>query len=489
MIYEEKSILPIVGLEECDVDLLWEEVRKVSYPHLNEKAEHRFRPVLDHRVKTVAVERHYIDKDYRDTFSHYHSKRFSTPFSRCIRLHFFSESYQRDDFLNSKSVQEGYLGYSVIRPTRPNAVGRTLIAPDHHLLGEADISMTEECVCLLGCRLKVKGFPFISQDADVTVCAQSALWMLCRYFSDRYSIYAETGPYQIGQLTTDYSIGRMYPSSGLQMWQMSEALKRFGFHPLIYNRDNYPSDEFERLLYTYIESGLPSLIGVPNHVIVGYGHHSDFKKSMSSDEENRIFSSKFNDAFIVSDDNAFPYQALMRQGGQFPQSRLSFTDIDSFVVPLPEKVFLPAEAAQAGIQRVLKEFRPMSAMFADKPMIMRTFLTSVRSFKEHVLGRGMGNPVVLEAYRQLPMPHFVWVCEFSTLSDYPDQVWGELVWDATRNAHEPGGWIALHFPEFCFIDIGSALNGVQEIRQIPLQNSESYPIFVSNLERMNDNLC
>ncbi len=480
MITNPDAILPIVTLEG-DFDKLWDEVQDMAMTHLNDDGIKRLRAVMDHRVRTVAVERHYIDKDYRDTFSNYHSKRFSTPDSRCVRLHFFDKELDAAELVDPTTVQPHYLGYSVIRPTRPNAIGRTLVSADHDLLGGAQVCLTEEKVSLLGCDLTVKGFPFISQDADVTVCAQSALWMVCRYFSDRYTLYPETGPYQIGQLTNDYTLGRMYPSSGLTMWQMAEAFRLSGFHPVTYARSTYAGD-FDHLLYTYIESGIPCLIGVPDHVIVAYGHQSDFTLTATPDADNLIASSAFNKTFIVSDDNKFPYQSLHRSGGVAPDSVYKFSQIDSFVVPLPEKVFLPAESVQEAALKVFKNYRAQSPTFSGNTLVMRTFLTTVRSFKRHLRDRGMGHADVEETYRNLPLPHFIWVCEFGLHGEYPDKIRGEIIWDATRNAKEPGGWIALHFPELLIVDQGSALNGPQKLITMDLQNSTDYPLFVSNLE-------
>lgn len=60
--------------------------------------------------------------------------------------------------------------------------------------------------------------------------------------------------------------------------------------------------------------------------------------------------------------------------------------------------------------------------------------------------RGMGHAIVEQVYRHLPMPHFVWVCEIARESEYRTghKICGEIIWDATRNAYEPDGWIALH---------------------------------------------
>jgi hypothetical protein len=76
-------------------------------------------------------------------------------------------------------AKAAYLGYSVIRPVKPNCIGRTLLTH----------ARRTEAVHLLGRQLEVEGFPFISQDSDATVCAESALWKLLRYYSNRYHLY------------------------------------------------------------------------------------------------------------------------------------------------------------------------------------------------------------------------------------------------------------------------------------------------------------
>jgi hypothetical protein len=93
----------------------------------------------------------------------------------------------------------------------------------------------------------------------------------------------------------------------------------------------------------------------------------------------------------------------------------------------------------------------------------------------------MGHVTAQGAYRNLPLPHFIWVCEISHASLYPDKVLGEIIWDATRNAYEPGGWIALHYPEVLIADLGSALNGPQGLQKFDLDKSTPYPVYRSNL--------
>ena len=350
------------------------------------------------------------------------------------------------------------------------------------------MSLCKEAVSIQGTDIELEGFPFISQDADVTVCAQAALWMLLRYYSNRYPYYPEIYPVQIGNLTTDYSLGRIYPTSGLYVWQMAEALRRLRFSPLIYNRKNFP-DDFDHLLYTYIESGIPVLISLEKHVVVGFGHKSDYSAGPSG-AGGWIFSSSFNRSFVINDDNAVPYQLLHdKKSGAEGESKFEFGDIRSFVAPLAERIFLPAESFQTVVTAILNRhetgYKALSPTLSASPLLLRLFLTSGKSYKRTLAERGMGSKTVETMYRNLPMPHFIWVCEISHASLFQNfQTLGEILWDATRNAYEPDGWIAVHYPEVLIVDVGSALNQKQDIRKFSLQKSVAYSVYRGNLKEI-----
>jgi hypothetical protein len=500
MINGANGLLPILSF---DAQTVWADLATVAAPHLDSQGASRLEEALGGIAHSVAVERHYIDRDYRDTFSQFHSKRFKTPDARCIRLHFFRKKIDRNDLSNSKALQQHYLGYSVIRPTRPNCIGRTLISPESRpTIKNASIRTCQENVSIQGTELTANGFPFISQDADVTVCAQASLWMLTRYFSDRYPLYPEFYPVQIGNLTRDYSVGRLFPSSGLYVWQLAEALKQIGFEPLLYSRDQYSqkpekcfhTDYFDHLLYTYIESGIPVLAAFHNHVVVLFGHRSDYSLVGSLVPLGNCpftFSSELSTAYVGNDDNGTPYQLLNRCLPKKKSSELipySIEQIEQFVVPLPEKVFLQAESFETLVKAILQRadvgYQQLSKAIASEIPILRLFLTNGRSFKKQLKERGMGSTLVEEIYRNLPLPHFIWICEISHPALYPDSVLGEISWDATRNAYEPDGWIALHYPEVLVVDRGSALNMPQDLQRFPIKNWDSYPIYRSNLQEV-----
>lgn len=496
MILFEKSVFPILNL---DNDHDWNELLNIGGRYADKSGIERLKKCLEGDCKSIVIEREYIDKDYRNTFANFHAKRFVTPPSRCIRLHFFSKHITEEQFISFNILDNGtnkYLGYSVIRATRPNSIGRTFLSHQTRMDKDSHLCLCDEKVHIAGEQNTIKGFPFISQDADATVCAESALWMLLRYLSNRYALYSETLPFQITQLANHHAIGRrVFPSGGLSSWQLSEALRLSKLSPLIYSRptDSSASDfaekneQFEHLLYTYIESGFPLLTTVKDHVFPTIGHTSDFSKIIA-DNSKPIYTSHFNKSFTICDDNHFPYQSLPKRiPTNIHDSKYKFEDINEFIVPLPEKVFLSAESAQAAINTILNDpsagIKNNSALLDGASITLRLFLTTARAFKAKLKERGMGNDVVASTYRQIPLPHFVWICEISLTEDYvSDQsVLGEVIWDATRNAHEPDGWIAVHYPEQLSVDLGSTLNQSQQIVKIKLLDSTSYPLLRSNL--------
>lgn len=486
MIEDEKSLLPLVHF---DATHAWADLLPLCPGYLDERGRSRLEALLAGSVQTVAIEYHYIDRDYRDTFSGFHSKKFVTPPSRCIRLHFFRNRIEKADLRAGSIPERSYIGYSVIRPTRPNCMGRTLLDPTriHGIAGS--LCRCREEVSIQGTVLTVEGFPFISQDCDATVCAESATWMALRYFSNRYHAYREVHPFQITSATQNYAFGeRVYPSRGLRLWQMAEAIRREGFAPLTYSRNGFPAG-FDALLYTYVESGFSVFAALDGHVVVAIGHHSDYAKGLPPDER-WVESSHFNDAFVVNDDNFFPYQRIERApvAGSALISPHCIADLQAFAVPLPEKVFLTAESFSS-LVRALVLSSPFgvadhSPGLCDGPLIVRQFLTSCRAFKNHIPKRGMGHPVVAEIFHNLPLPHFVWVCELSTPALYAagkQQILGEVLWDATRNPHERVGFIAVHYPERLWIDVGSALNEAQKLQVLPISGSIAYPVLRHNL--------
>ena len=97
-----------------------------GYPDV-EQVTDKLEGLLGSQNLSVVIERHYIDKDFRDSHSAYFSKRFHTPSNRCLRLHFFRGDCVSNNWIVEPDLE--YLGYSVVSPIKPGGMGRTLEYP------------------------------------------------------------------------------------------------------------------------------------------------------------------------------------------------------------------------------------------------------------------------------------------------------------------------------------------------------------------------
>jgi hypothetical protein len=431
---------------------------------------------------TVVIERQYIDKDYRDSHSAYFSRRFNTPSNRCLRLHFFRGTLG-DGWIGDPDLQ--YLGYSVVSPIKPGGMGRTLISEDLARCPEGSYLHAKTCtehVHLLGREFRVCGFPYTCQDQEVARCAQASLWMLVRYFSNKYRSYREIGPHQLANLVSDHHLGRLFPTDGLTIWQSAEILRRLGFHPVVHHRSafvkkvgnsykpaeivaklgfNTPEEAFAHLFYTYIESGIPLLVATPTHARVAFGHYSDYQTTpgpQHADNDGFFHSSAFNKGFLIHDDAKHLYHPL----GLGSKDTPSFEEVTAFIAPMPEKTFLPPDIHQRLVRELLlsegehgmnQACPRLAAAVKDGRIVLRNFLTTGTKFKASLLNRKDLPAQVAGACRLYSLPHFIWITEIFELENYPDRCIGQVVWDATAAPEQLAGLLFLHYPGAFFLNL------------------------------------
>ena len=410
---------------------------------------------------TVLLEPRYICKDHRNLFSNFYSKKMQVGSAECSRLHFFSNSgMSTQDFLAEPTgYARNYIGYSVVRPVAQRSLGRTIIDP-----GKVGKRVQDGFFCLStpfvahlsGKILTVSGYPYLSQDTDATVCAHATLWGVCRYFSERYSSYAQLLPYDLVKLTAT-TTGRVVPYRGMTYSDYSKILSDFGCHPLIIRLKSSTSssslepESFDDV-YSYVESGIPVLASFGGHVVALIGHTSDFTRTFEADSKNIVSSSAFLKQFIVMDDNFFPYQLLGYPGDaqNYFLAHPPHYDMNSIVTavfPLPEKVFLPASGARRQARAVLNQLlaahprSEFSAKDEKEPLVSRLFFTTGSSLKKRKLASASVNPggfdKISAFVANIHLPHFVWIMEVAPKSIYEQgHSSAEIVLDATANELE-----------------------------------------------------
>ena len=440
-------------------------------------------------AKTVVLERGYIDADYRDTYFNFFSRKFAKYPSDTIRANFFSTEITARMLSKLDRYQDDYIGFTVLKPNRVSSIGRTIFDPCKLPFVHGHICTSEYPVHILGVELVARGFPYIGQDTDVTVCAHAACWMIFRYFSQRYNRYAEKWPYEVTQLTNDVSTGRLVPSKGLTAFQVTEMFSNFGFSPEIYIRDHH-RNLFDQLLYIYVESGLPVVValpGPPGHAITIIGHQSDLNLPVSGTPAT---SYDYLTSFIANDDNNLPYHAVRKSGlkppGYFSKHQLS--DIETFIVPLYEKIHLSAEYVIELSTAILTDpqvgLDAASKLLNYDQIVTRIFLTSSKSYKkvrrEKVLPFG-----ITDVYCAMRMPKFIWVCEISTPDFFNGkEVIGEIIFDATANHLDPLAFLAIHYPDYLLLnnrDIDTSDPKRFSVYNVDSETIEPYNCYVNNL--------
>lgn len=356
-------------------------------------------------AQSAVLEYRYVDPDYRNE----HSRFYSTTFRRypdvAHRLHFFVDQVPAtlaSEHQIARFDNLGYLGYTVLRPLPGAPVGRSMLAVPLDSRPHVTCVATDK-VNLLGEPLKVVGAPFVSQDAQMSVCAHATLWMITYYHHLAFG-GPRLLPGDISAAVPD-DVGRGTPSMGLTLYQISVAASRLGYPALVYGLDPPPPNEtIQRLACRYLNSGIPVIVGGAEHVFVLVGYER--LKPGQPDERIR---------FIRHDDETGIYLNV----DNFLLDE--YAPWDYMVIPLPQKVYLPGEDAEkigeAFIRQALDDATDSAASdirdrLGDpaRPLSFRSTVVQSNEFKTGLQDRQV--PEALAAvYRRMQMSRWIWVVE------------------------------------------------------------------------------
>jgi hypothetical protein len=386
----------------------------------------------EHAVKSVLIERRYIDMDYRSEHSHFYSTTFRRYPSVSHRLHFFASVLPKD-LTNLPGCAGGYRGYSVMRPLPSSPVGRTMIAPPPEL-ADAPRCSGKDTVHIFGWPFQVEAMPFVSQDAQYLRCAHAALWMVL-YHSYLNGISPRILPHDIHEAAMGGDVvGRQVPSEGLSVPQMLNALHNFGLSSghlrLPANRD--VSREADRLslfgiLCRYVNSQMPPVVHSANHVWV----ISAYRRSAPGLGHDKIVLYRHDDArgpYLRVDD---PWAELEGEPGPWV----------GVFPPLPEKFYLTAERAELlGRMAIRRRARtigsanPVLDAMDQSDLTFRTYALQAHVFKSSSDARMPGD--LAKLYRFANWPRFIWIVEAvhrPSRDDGKPDVLGEVIIDPTAD--------------------------------------------------------
>ena len=392
----------------------------------------------------IIVETEYADPVYRDSYYQLYSKKLKNYSKNCVRFSFFEPTFTNiNEFLakDTATIKRDYLGFLVLRPIL-RCIGRNAIDVKAKKAPGDKISICKATIktTCAGHKLLIKAFPHSSQDGEHMSCAENSAWTMLEYFGNKYSVYDPILPSQIIDSLQDSMYERLIPTEGLGYIQLSYILKQTGFETKIYDASN---PMFREIFTCYIESGLPLLVGIkgPNfaHAVVCLGREyvdniNFVYKNVDLLTGEKRWLSYWNESvnkFVVNDDN-YPIYSIIdfdKPAGRYNIPNSDSCKITHCIVPLHDAIHVTAEIAHSWSHSVL------SYLKVDDNRIIRTFLTTSRSYREYILERNEFCSTLKQALLQIEMPKFIWITEILIpKSDAePMRAEGVIVLDSTGN--------------------------------------------------------
>lgn len=270
---------------------------------------------------TMVIESDNVDRQYRDSYYYYFSQKYSDFKRNCIRLAFFEGELKYTDFMSDmpKIGKDILIGTVVLRPLNVGNIGHTLLNP-HKLKINGYVQTCKFKTMICGRKFTIRAFPYLTQDNETMTCAETALFNLIQYYSEKYCEYRILMPSEILRTLEESSYERVLPSQGVDDAHMAKVLQAGHFHPRLYPYENEEAEGFEELFYAYVESGIPFILGLPQHAVICIGHgsvdfkmdHHKLKDIVSSNifENKKIYNictARLVDEYIFMDDNEAPY--------------------------------------------------------------------------------------------------------------------------------------------------------------------------------------
>lgn len=236
----------------------------------------------DLRATSAIEEQGYFDRDYLAEFAAFYGVSAKGYPNICRRIHFFSGSIlDRSRFSKALAendtalaeIQDRYLGFVVVRPIPAAPLGRTVLRwyPERLPNTPRVMEPSRDYVChLSGIQLTVRGLAWQQQDSAVGACATVGLWSMLHTsaFDENHAIPTTADITRSAHRTA--SLGsRVFPSAGLTIEQLAEAIKEQSLAPVVLDGDikndrgatiGFSRERFAASCGAFVRSKYPVLI-------------------------------------------------------------------------------------------------------------------------------------------------------------------------------------------------------------------------------------
>lgn len=456
--------------------------------------------------RTVMTELYYVDREYRDSYYMYYARKHSDYERFTMRIIIFAGDVVSEIAqYQAEKLQKCFIGSCVLRPLQVGAIGRSLISPQYILCQQSKdyyIRTTKYHLTPFGISLDVEAFPYMMQDGETVTCAEVTLIDIFDYFSSQYADYKYLCPSEIQKIVSRHSFERVLPSKGLNYEMLSRVLSDQGFEPKLYmSKQKLATWDIRRCLSRYVESGIPVAVELQDPqtsayhsvICIGREKRKQAKDVIGSVERQYSLNTGTNrdqnvlhfydtadsyTEYVVMDDNNIPYQPVQivpkmikNEKGTKKKKVYSMGNqiVYGLAAPLHTRMVIDAEQAESlsltflatpelNLATLYRNIGPGRIEGADEiyetlgttkenPLIIRLFLTSAATYRRQRVA-ATEHPEMKDVYAQLPLPHFVWVCELYTTKSYDQsKAIGEIVLDGTASPNaEQGSIVLMQYP-------------------------------------------
>lgn len=397
-------------------------------------------------TKTYIIEENYIDRWWREEYSIYYSKTFYNKTDKfSTRIHLIKEAVSGHEGVN----EDNYIGYLILRPipVPTSRILKIIVKP----LKEAFIENNEKLkIYVAKCKFEVHiggkkieffGFPFYQQDSMVSSCAHADILMVAEYMHRKFN---SNKPLIKDFFSNTLQVsGRSVPSPRLTVDQISAAFQNIGIQTKIcFPFDSKPQifeiDEglnyFLEYVNSYMESGLPTILTVKDHVVLIIGH------TINADGKKDYIVYDDSGAFLKKIENSCAFYAVISH--EELKTMLKFLIGESYysVVSINvefERVYFPYKRVKEVIGRIIKgRSEKIGVNIEDSIKERRFLIADSRDFKILCSMRGVS------FFNDILMPHYIWIVELYSESK---NIMYDILIDASAHKDDFQSWIAVWY--------------------------------------------
>lgn len=488
----------------------FEQILRVQCPNHTLHLD-KFRDIINNlegKTLSVILHKDYKDDVTRDQISIYKAHSYLNHRIECVRLILFDIAINLSYFTSNgyhDILEKALIGTIILRPFRVGNVGLSLLNPSK-IKVDGYIRTCPLYLSVLGNKFKFLGFPYMEQDYTIMTCSETASYLMIYYFGNNYPEYRVWMPSEIYEVLKSVSENRIVPSSGHDIRNIQKLLVKAKLSPIRYEFNDKTS--FNRILYTYIESGVPVMVTLSDHIVIAIGHTNQFQNESEAREKINLHVERLkldgkklyivngadiHDEYIFMDDNHAPYcsfkvddlykehknkqknsKAKFISSIQYKKDLEAKRDDLELVVPLYNRILLTVEEMQIAAKQIFRRAPriindlltqyykedPTWGTKIENPIYYRIYIANSSSYKKCKIDNSTTEDDYSKHYLSGKHPRFIWVIELSSISDHlQGKARAEFLFDSTYAQHGIDGGLISFAYQGRYIYVPELLDG------------------------------